>query len=309
MQHVILRKLAVQRTSVVADDRQGFMGLMPFGETPGEQAKKRGLPGFAFAVDDEERIGVERDVDRGEGCFVKAHGKAQLRRFACLGEGVGVQAVRQHAHGRAQWAGPVGRDGRNQIGGRVRGAIRTALCGIGAISLRECGHVMQSTTGEAVAGPGGGHVAGAFAVVFGIQGIGHPEFQAGAELVFESGADLVVPAAGKDEMDAEGKAPNGHGFDIGDQLLVLPLEGAPAVDHQEDVTKEVIGVMPHSPPPAVRPDGIDVVRSEELLPLVEDLPYLGDGPSCLGRVQPGGNAPDMREIGEERQAAPSKSMQ
>lgn len=97
-------------------------------------------------------------------------------------------------------------------------------------------------------------------------------------------------------MDAEGKAPNCHCLDVGDQLLVLAFEGAPAIDDEEYIAPQMVGVMTHGPPPTVGPDGVDVVVPEELLPFVEDLPYLGDGPSCLGRVQPGCDTPDVWEI-------------
>ncbi|GGN56303.1 hypothetical protein GCM10012285_50810 [Streptomyces kronopolitis] len=88
-------------------------------------------------------------------------------------------------------------------------------------------HIVQAAPGKAVTGTGCGHVAGALPVMLGIQGVGHPKFQPGAELLFERGSDLVVAAGGKNEVDTEGESAHGHCLDVGNQLLVLPFEGAP----------------------------------------------------------------------------------
>lgn len=166
---------------------------------------------------------------------------------------------------------------------------------------------MELVGGLAASGDAGGDIGGGLAVELGVEGVGETEFEAAEQLVLERGAHLHVPGGRQDDVDTEAEAARG---DVGDdrfEHLVLVLEGAPAVDEEEDIAPGLLREAAFGPPAAVGGDGVDGVGPEELLPLRQDARDLRDGPADAFGVEAEATEPTCGRSTVELRAPPPKS--
>lgn len=127
LEEVIGRDGAEQGAPVVADDDLGLVGGVPLGDLVGEVAQGRGLAGFAFAEDEQERVGFEVHMDRFEAGLADADGDAAVRVVGALGKVTGGDLPREEAD----------RGGRGALPG-FRGLPDEGGGGVGEFRRRRC---------------------------------------------------------------------------------------------------------------------------------------------------------------------------
>lgn len=190
-------------------------------------------------------------------------------------------------------------DGRHQ----VRHAVAQRVGLADAVQPGQAAQEVELLRRQAAAGHPGGDGLGLLAVELGLHGVAQAQLDAVEELVAQGGPDLGVAGGADHQVDTEAETAGGDVEYHRVEHLVVGLEGAPAVDDQEDVAPRLVGVGPGGAPLAVGVDGVDVVGPEELLAGVEDAGDLGDRTADLLRVQPGGDSAHMRQALEGEHAA------
>ena len=302
MEEVRVGHLAEQRAPIVDDHELRLLGRARPHDLPEVAPQHGALAGTPVAEDQQVRLGVGVQGDRGQLPLVDAEQQPAVARPGGgprLGaDGVEVDPLGQEPQPGAAGPGPAGRDAGDEV---LDAVAERGGAGV-AVDPRQRGEEVQRPGEQAATGASGRHQRRRPAVDLGVQRIPETQLESGAEQVAHGGPE-VRPAAGpRHHVQAERQPPGGELVQLDLEVVEVGAHRAPAVHDEEDVAVPVVDLARRAARP-VGLDRVDTPGAEAGLAAFHDALHLGDDPAYDVGVGPRADPRDVGEPGERRERA------
>ena len=305
-----LGDLAEQGAPVVDDHHLCLGGTTGAGDLLDVGAEQGALARLAVAEDQQVRLGVDVQPQRGQLALVHAQEQraadpvrprvARVFR-ACAGHPayvVEVDALGQQPQLRAGRPPPRGTHPVHE----VLHAVAEVVAGRGRVDARQGAEEVQLGLHEAAARTAGGHERGEPAVDLGVDVVAEAQLETGAEDVAHGGPEVRPAGSARHDVQAEGEAAPGELLDLHLQVVEVGAQRRPAVDDEEHVPEPVVGPGP-APLCPVGLDRVDALLAEVGLAPVDHTGDLGEDAADHVGLGAGAHAGDMWEVGERCEGA------